>query len=207
MHDIKVLRCLKPEYNISLILSRLGYDKRRTVLPGEAMREVERLILYAENTLNLTAVYRIMDISQIESPQVVLEDGTILSGMRLSDLLKYSHQALIMGATGGKKIMELIEGLQTEGKISEAAVIDAAASEITDSALDLVMTIVEQYLRPKGRFLTKMRFSPGYGDFDIAQQRDFYRLLKGEKLGLTLTDTCMLIPEKSVFAIAGIIGK
>jgi hypothetical protein len=177
------------------------------VLSDQDMQEVERLIFNAENTLNITAAYRIMGISQIEAPRVILEDGTILSGHRLSELLKNSPQALIMGATGGNKIMELIERLQIEGKMSEAVVIDAAASEITDSALGFVMTIVEQYLRPKGRFLTKMRFSPGYGDFDITQQKIFYRLLDGESLGIKMNEACLLIPEKSVFAIAGICGE
>lgn len=207
MHDIKVMKSLKPTYNKSLILSRLGYNKRHTVLSDQDMQEVERLIFNAENTLNITAAYRIMGISQIETPRVILEDGTILSGHRLSELLKNSPQALIMGATGGNKIMELIERLQIEGKMSEAVVIDAAASEITDSALGFVMTIVEQYLRPKGRFLTKMRFSPGYGDFDITQQKIFYRLLDGESLGIKMNEACLLIPEKSVFAIAGICGE
>lgn len=207
MYDIKVMRFLKPTYKKSLILSRLGYDKNRTVISGEAMHEVERLIFDAERTLRVTAAYRIMNISQINAPKVILEDGTILSGQRLSELLRNSRQALIMGATGGKKIMELINSLQDEGKMSEAVVIDAAASEITDSALDLVMSYVEQSLRPKGRFLTKMRFSPGYGDFDIKQQKDFYRLLEGRNLGIELNEACLLIPEKSVFAIAGISGE
>ncbi|MGI6084410.1 MAG: methionine synthase [Acetivibrionales bacterium] len=201
------MRCLKPTYNKSLILSRLGYHKNRTVIPADAMHEVERLIFDAERTLCITAAYRIMNILQIIVPKIILEDGTILSGQRLSELLKNSRQALIMGATGGKKIMELIDRLQAEGRMSEAVVIDAAASEITDSALDLVMNYVEQSLRPKGKFLTKMRFSPGYGDFDIKQQEDFYRLLEGSNLGIELNEAYLLIPEKSVFAIAGICGE
>ncbi|NLE25104.1 MAG: hypothetical protein GX625_07145 [Clostridiaceae bacterium] len=100
--------------------------------------------------------------------------------------------------------MELIVKKQEEGKMSEAVVVDAAASEITDSALDFVMTMVEQNLRPKGKVLTKMRFSPGYGDFDILQQKEFYRLLNAQDLGIILNEACLLIPEKSVFAIAGI---
>jgi hypothetical protein len=204
MNDVKVMRSLKPVYNKALILSRLGYDKYRTTLPDKTMREIESLIKDTENTLNITAAYRIIGIKHINSPQIILEDGTTLSGKRLSKLLENSRQALIMGATGGAKIMELIAGLQEEGKMSEAVVIDAAASEITDSALDFVMAMVEQYLRPKGKFLTKMRFSPGYGDFDILQQKEFYRLLKAQDLGIILNEACLLIPEKSVFAIAGI---
>lgn len=204
MNDIKVMKSLKPVYNKSLILSRLGYDKNRTALLDDTMCEVERLIKDTENTLSIAAAYRIIDITHINSPQIIFEDGTTLFGKKLSELLKNSQQALIMGATGGAKIMELISRLQEEGKLSEAVVIDAAASEITDSALDLVMAMVEQYLRPKGKFLTKMRFSPGYGDFDILQQKEFYRLLKAQELGIMLNEACLLIPEKSVFAIAGI---
>lgn len=204
MNDIKVIRSIKPVYNKSLILSRLGYDKNRTALLDDTMREVESLINDTENTLSITAAYRIIDITHINSPRIVLEDGTTLSGQKLSELLKDSRQALIMGATGGTKIMELIARLQKEGKLSEAVVVDAAASEITDSALDFVMAMVEQFLRPKGKFLTKMRFSPGYGDFDLLQQKEFYRLLKAQDLGITLNEACLLIPEKSVFAIAGI---
>ena len=204
MNDIKVMRSIKPVYNKSLILSRLGYDKYRTELLDGTMQVVERLINDTENTLSITAAYRIIDITNINSPQIVLEDGTTLSGKKLSELLKNSQQALIMGATGGVKIMELIVKKQEEGKMSEAVVVDAAASEITDSALDFVMTMVEQNLRPKGKVLTKMRFSPGYGDFDILQQKEFYRLLNAQDLGIILNEACLLIPEKSVFAIAGI---
>lgn len=204
MNDIKVLKSIKPVYNKSLVLSRLGYDKYHTALSDEVMHEVERLIKDTENTLNITAAYRIIDITHINPPQIILEDGTTLSGQRLSDLLKDSRQVLIMAATGGPKIMDLIAKKQEEGKMSQAVVIDAAASEITDSALDFVMAMVEQHLRPRGKFLTKMRFSPGYGDFDILQQKEFYRLLKAQDLGIMLNEACLLIPEKSVFAIAGI---
>ncbi|NLX65064.1 MAG: methionine synthase [Clostridiaceae bacterium] len=204
MNDVKVIRSIKPVYNKDLIMSRLGYDKYRTTLSAETMREIERLIKKTEDIMDITAAYRITGITQINPPQIILEDGTILSGQMLSELLKNSRQALIMGATGGAKVMELIARLQEEGKMSEAVVIDAAASEITDSVLDFVMAMVEQYFRPKGMFLTKMRFSPGYGDFDIQQQKEFYRLLNAQDLGIMINEACLLIPEKSVFAIAGI---
>lgn len=100
--------------------------------------------------------------------------------------------------------MELISRLQRENRLSEAVVVDAAASEMTDSALDMVMALVGQIISPRGQSLTKMRFSPGYGDFDITHQREFYRLLNAQDFGITINEAYMLIPEKSVFAIAGV---
>lgn len=206
MYDIKVMKNLKPVYNKNLIYARLGYDKKRTELSDEMHYEVEKLINKAENTLSLTGAYHIIGIAEIKSPQVILGDGTVLTGIKLSELMKGCDQALIMLATCGSKIMELINRLQKEGKMSEAVVIDAAASEITDSVLDMVMLHVGQMLRSKGRAITKMRFSPGYGDFDITRQRELYRLMDGESFGMTLNEACLLLPEKSVFAIAGISG-
>ena len=52
---------------------------------------------------------------------------------------------------------------------------------------------------------TKPRFSPGYGDFSLEHQRDFMRILDLENsLGLTLTGSLLLVPEKSVTAVIGL---
>ena len=48
------------------------------------------------------------------------------------------------------------------------------------------------------------RFSPGYGDVDLAVQKDFFRLLPCTRIGLTLMDTLIMSPEKSVTAFVGI---
>ena len=52
------------------------------------------------------------------------------------------------------------------------------------------------YLRP--------RFSPGYGDFDIQYQKPLMQMLDCAKtIGLTMTDSFMMTPTKSVTAVIG----
>ena len=54
---------------------------------------------------------------------------------------------------------------------------------------------------------TRFRFSPGYGDLPIEVQREFLPLLDAERrLGITLSDSCLMAPSKSVTAIIGISG-
>ncbi len=49
------------------------------------------------------------------------------------------------------------------------------------------------------------RFSPGYGDLPLSLQRDVFAALECEKhLGLTLNDSLLMSPTKSVTAIIGI---
>ena len=77
-----------------------------------------------------------------------------------------------------------------------AAVIEAVCDEFND------------WLRTeenaKGNIL-KPRFSPGYGDVPLEIQKDIHRELNCAKLaGITLTDSMLMVPEKSVTAIIGI---
>jgi hypothetical protein len=56
----------------------------------------------------------------------------------------------------------------------------------------------------KNKFL-KARFSPGYGDFALTYQKYLFEVLAVSKnIGVTLTDSCMMVPTKSVTALVGI---
>lgn len=54
----------------------------------------------------------------------------------------------------------------------------------------------------------KVRFSPGYGDLPLPIQKEIIEFLgKSQNLGITLTDSLLMIPQKSVTAIKGIINQ
>ena len=53
-------------------------------------------------------------------------------------------------------------------------------------------------------FKLHSRFSPGYGDVQLEVQRHFFSLLPcTQRIGLTLTDSLVMAPEKSVTAFIG----
>lgn len=52
------------------------------------------------------------------------------------------------------------------------------------------------------------RFSPGYGDLPLSLQRDVMRALDcGRTVGITLNDSLLMQPSKSVTAIIGLKGR
>ena len=62
-------------------------------------------------------------------------------------------------------------------------------------------------MQAEGKFL-KPRFSPGYGDLPLEMQRDIFRVLDcSRKIGLTLNESLLMSPSKSVTAIVGIGGE
>ena len=52
----------------------------------------------------------------------------------------------------------------------------------------------------------KPRFSPGFGDLELTTQKDIFKVLDcSKKIGLTLNDSLLMSPTKSVTAFVGII--
>jgi len=66
------------------------------------------------------------------------------------------------------------------------------------------MDYFNQSLRRENRRLLGKRYSAGYGDLFLETQKVIYGLLQLDRIGIEITESCMLIPEKSVTAITGI---
>ena len=87
---------------------------------------------------------------------------------------------------------------------SKGLVMQAAGAAVIEAWCDEVNDRLKQEVREEGLFL-RPRYSPGYGDLSLDCQRDFLYLLQAQKnIGLTVTDSGLMIPVKSVTAIIGI---
>ena len=87
---------------------------------------------------------------------------------------------------------------------AKGLVMQAAAAAATEAYCDAENDKLRQKTESEGLYL-RPRFSPGYGDLSLDCQRTFLRMLNaGKEIGLTLTDSGLMVPIKSVTAIIGI---
>ena len=87
---------------------------------------------------------------------------------------------------------------------AKGAVMQAAAAAVVETFCDEENERLRKDAAAEGLYL-RPRFSPGYGDLSLSCQRDFLSLLKAQKnIGLTVTDSGLMVPIKSVTAIIGI---
>jgi hypothetical protein len=195
--------------NISLqlprdrIFRRLGFKVGTTELSRERLARVESDMQQAMDLVHLKGAARRVEIERKGPSGVVLANGEVLESKKLVALLAGSSEVLLLAATGGPEIIEAIREKST-GDLARGVVFDAVASEMTDCALDWIAAFFENGLRREGRRLTSRRFSAGYADLALENQRFFYRELELGRIGVQITDSCFLIPEKSVTAVYGI---
>lgn len=188
------------------ILKRLGYQRRQNEISQRMMSEVDSWITYAADHIHLKATARIGDIhiDHRKGTVALKQSDTVFESAKFTRFLGKADQLLIMGITGGQAVADEIKQLQKDKRMTGAVVVDAAASEIVDEGFDWLMALFNKELVRERKVLKLKRFSAGYGDFDIRFQADIYHILKMETLGVAITDTCILMPEKSVTAFCGI---
>jgi hypothetical protein len=186
------------------IYRRLGFVKGVTDVPASQQEEIERYIGYASSLIHLKGAGLRMPITEIKGARIILPDGAEFESRHLAKFLAKCGETVLMGATAGREIMNAIEEDANGANVTRGIVLDAAASEIVDAALDWIMDYFSQSLRRENRRLLGKRYSAGYGDLFLETQKTMYRLLQLERIGIEITESCMLVPEKSVTAITGI---
>ena len=138
---------------------------------------------------------------QILGDGVLLDCGVKFTSKDLAKHLTGCQEVLLLAATLGSKLDIAIRRLVL-GSVAEGAAAQAVAATIIEGYCDEVQERVESNLHQRPRF------SPGYGDWDLAEQRKLFAILECEKkLGLTLTDGLMMAPSKSVTAVIGLSDK
>ena len=149
-----------------------------------------------ENILNPKACYSEIEIN-VKDDCVTGEFGCFKS-KALAKNLYGCKKAVLFCATIGIQIDLIIKKYSVTSP-SKSVICDALASSAVEIWCDAVEGEVSH-----GRGM-RPRFSAGYGDFDIGYQKIISQFLNTSKnCGVTVTNSMMMIPTKSVTAIVGI---
>lgn len=124
----------------------------------------------------------------------------------LAKNLEGCGEIILFAATIGLEIDRAIRKY-TRLSPAKALFFQAIGAERIESLCDAFCEEQREELQAEGKFL-KPRFSPGYGDLSLEMQRDIFRVLDcPRKIGLTLNESLLMSPSKSVTAIIGIGGE
>ena len=186
------------------IYRRLGYKRGITKVDERKKEEIERHIEYAASLVSLKGAGIRVPLERVDQPLIVLKTGADIRSAKLARFLNGCKEVLFIGATAGSVVMEAIRGDTEGGDMTRGVVIDAVASEMTDAALDWIMGFFNRLLARENARLTRGRFSAGYGDFLLENQKMMYDMLELDRIGVTINENFILMPEKSVTAVVGI---
>jgi len=89
------------------------------------------------------------------------------------------------------------------GDLLRGYVYDGIGSEVVENAADRMQEELKRAAGEEGKNITN-RFSPGYCGWDVAEQHKLFSFFKDNFCAITLTDSALMNPIKSVSGLIGI---
>jgi len=184
------------------VLSQIGYGD-----DYEPSARIASLVNdYIENYHDLVEPsysYAVRDIVSVQGDCVTIEDSITFEGKIIAGLLKECEKVAMFVLTIGNHLEEMVGHLAENGLILQATVLDAVGSGAAEKLAVFVENRVNKIAMSQG-LIASRRFSPGYCDWELNQQKVVFRAMNGDSAGVRLTEGCLMIPRKSISGIIGI---
>lgn len=143
-------------------------------------------------------------VSASEFARIYEGEGDNASPSPLADVFPLANELALFAVTLGAKTSERIIKLFEAGDYALGGVLDAAASEAAELAAEHITRKTlgkARHAGHAGAHTQALRYSPGYCGWNLTGQRALFAALEPAKIGITLTDSCLMEPVKSISGV------
>lgn len=177
----------------------LGYNNNP--VDTQTLNLIKEAFLELKSVARMRSICRVFNL-KIEEDRLLFADISTNS-RSLARNLNECEKVILFGATLGSEVDRLIDRMSIMD-MAKAVVLQACAAALLEEYCDNCQDDLTVKLK-KEKYFLRPRFSPGYGDFSIEYQKNIIHLLDSAKrIGLTITDSYMMSPKKSVTAVIGL---
>ncbi len=183
------------------VLRYLKYDLAKTKADSSIYKLVQAQIQTGTLLVDPAVKYKTLPIISNDGQKVTLND-LIIENKNIARLLKNAHKIVIFACTIGGALEKEIARLFAAAEPTKAVILDAVGSEAVEVLIDRVQ---EAVTGKAGSYLATPRFSPGYGDWPLSINKMILKLLEAQTIGVKVSSKFMLIPQKTVTGIWGLV--
>ena len=152
--------------------------------------------------LNVRGIYKIYDYD-CENQIINSTPNFKIVGNSIVKHLAGCEKVACIAVTVGENIELEVTKKFDAGNYVASVLLDAAATAAVEQAADELEKAIAREVA-KESLKMRWRFSPGYGDWKLENQKKFFYVTGAPEIGMTLTESLMLVPRKSVTAIIGL---
>ena len=175
------------------------FQKLRIEKDGEHASELQKIIDLVTPLIKPKAIYKVCDVDAIDDDRIKIGDAEFTSRV-LRKNLKDVNNVFVFIATCGNEL----ENLNIP---KYDFLIEFWVQTIKEFALEISVTFLHEFIKKEFKLERLPSMSPGSGGgnvWHIEQQKQLFSLFGNtEKLiGVRLTDSCLMIPNKSVSGVS-----
>ncbi len=183
----------------------LGYRNMR--IPEYFDGIINDIIAQVPGLCEIKAGYRILHVQKpYERPDgLYINDKFFKTEKIINSQLNSLEKAALFVCTIGPGMETWAGQLFRDSNAVKGNFVDTISSEAVESATDLLHNHIKLQMMERGLKITN-RFSPGYCGWSLSEQHLLFSFFPANFCGITLTQSALMIPVKSVSGIIGI-GK
>lgn len=199
----KELRFSDFHISLSEICEEMGY--KDTIPDVYVENEIQVLFEKIKKTIRPRFAF-LSFYGALDEPtgSLIINHVTFNLGKIISRQLGGSELFVLFVATVGDEFDAFQHSLRQENDLLKIYIADVLGSIIVEKTADCMEASLQEYIHDKGWKHTN-RFSPGYCGWHVSEQEKLFSLFPELKpCGISLTDSSMMSPVKSVSGVIGI---
>ena len=171
------------------------------------VQEVTEVFCRLRDIAMISGGYAVFDNIEILSREGIIKinNQEIRPHTKISGYMKDAEKIAVFICTAGQGFSEYSKRYNSEGDYLKGYVVDTFGSIIVEKAIGYIQERLEKQAQEKGMSITN-RYSPGYCNWQVNEQKKIFSLLPENKCNISLSESCLMSPIKSVSGIIGI-GK
>lgn len=199
---MRIIQGIKPEIKPQNIYRLLGYNGN-PVLSRKIENRIMENICHSHEILKPEALYTERDIKEICYDTLILNDNINLKSSGLVHAVRKCQKVIVFLVTIGKTLDQKINKLMNQKRLTEAYLLDSIGSVAVEGVAADLQRIIDEDLQNHFK-KTSLRFSPGYCDWKLQEQKKIFHILDTDLIGVKLSPSYLMSPRKSISGIFGI---
>jgi len=201
--SVIIVKNLPAEPEARQVYARMGFKPHKADIP-EAMKPlvVEAMAL-GRDLIRPMACFCSHPIKEITDGRLLINSAFAIDSRKVAAWMLGCMEIYLAAVTLRPDLDARVAELSQSGDMTRAFLLNAYGAEAAEALMESLNREITRQVQGRGLATTK-RYSPGYGDWPITTQRDLLGHLGAERIGIRLTESCLMIPEKSVSAIIGV---
>lgn len=147
--------------------------------------------------------YEAKKIESINNDTLHMVGGGAFGSPRLSKAMKDCETMICFLATIGSGIEKEIARLMEGNRLSDAYILDSMGSVAVENMVEEFHQGFTRGYESEDKWVT-LRFSPGYCDWPITEQKNLFELFDSNGTGIELLPSCLMRPRKSISGVFGV---
>jgi hypothetical protein len=192
------------------VVLSLGYlnnnQSPSTLQPDQLILNlIDDVISQLEQRCKIRGGYRILHAHKSPSKNngLFLENTFFTMDKIVAGQLRKSEKAAVFVCTIGPQMENLVKELMAGGDPLLSYVVDVVASIVVENAADFLHEYISRQMIEHGLKVTN-RYSPGYCNWPVSEQQLLFSLLPENFCGVTLSESSLMLPIKSISGVIGI---